>query len=159
MTEFNRHSRWYGKRRLLALGACLAILFLSSPARAEGNPASGKILFDRMGCASCHRKEDSPWAPAVGDLYGKDVVLDDGTRVKADDAYIKESILYPRVKVVNGYRPGMPSYDGNVTEQQVDDLLAYIKSLARPEKKTGPAVPKPYPTPGCCPLSRHKTAK
>ena len=69
------------------------------------------------------------------DLFGRPVKLNDGRTVIADEAYIRESILYPSAKIVAGYQPIMPTYKGQVTEEQLLQLMAYIKSLSSGEGK------------------------
>jgi cytochrome c oxidase subunit 2 len=68
-------------------------------------------------------------APSLNGVYGARVLLADGSTVVADDAYIRESILQPAAKVVAGYQPLMPTFQGLLTEEQVIALTAYIKSL------------------------------
>jgi cytochrome c oxidase subunit 2 len=78
-------------------------------------------------------------------VYGRRVLLDDGRTVVADDNYVRESILQPGAKVVAGFKPIMPSFQGIVSEDQLLALTAYIKSLATPQKSepvgSRPAVP------------------
>jgi cytochrome c oxidase subunit 2 len=69
------------------------------------------------------------------DLFGRPVKLSDGTTVIADEAYIRESVLYPSAKIVAGYQPIMPTYKGQVSEEQLLQLMAYIKSLSSAEGK------------------------
>jgi cytochrome c oxidase subunit 2 len=66
-------------------------------------------------------------------LYGSKVRLQGGQTVVADDNYLRESILDPKTKIVEGYGPDMPVFQGLVNEEQVLQLIAYIKSLAPPE--------------------------
>jgi cytochrome c oxidase subunit 2 len=73
------------------------------------------------------------------------VLLDDGRTVAADDNYVRESILSPGAKVVAGFQPIMPTFQGIVSEEQLLSLIAYVKSLAQPEQRepvsNRPAVP------------------
>ena len=69
-------------------------------------------------------------APLLEGLYGKPVPLQDGSTVIADERYIRESILLPNLRIVDGYEPEMPSFAGEVTEDDLIRLIAYIKSLA-----------------------------
>jgi cytochrome c oxidase subunit 2 len=64
-------------------------------------------------------------------LYGKPVLFEDGTKAIADDDYIRESILNPQAKIVAGYKPVMPTFQGQVSEEQILQLIAYIKSLTK----------------------------
>ncbi len=69
-------------------------------------------------------------APKLEGLYGRSVPLSDGTIAVADEAFLREAILKPRSRIVAGYEPLMPSYDGKITEEETIALLAYLKSLA-----------------------------
>jgi cytochrome c oxidase subunit 2 len=97
----------------------------------ESMAAQGEKLFAQFGCSSCH----APGAgqgrcPVLTNVYGSPVTLQDRTVVKADDAYIRESILNPSAKIVAGYQNIMPSFQGQITEQNVLQLIAYIRSLS-----------------------------
>jgi cytochrome c oxidase subunit 2 len=86
---------------------------------------AGEKLFAQFACNTCHGQR----APTVAGLYGRTVQLADGQTVVADDAYLRESIVNPSAKMVAGYAPLMPSYQGQMTEEQLLNLIAYIKSL------------------------------
>jgi cytochrome c oxidase subunit 2 len=91
----------------------------------------GERLFEQLGCAGCHLVERQGRGPSLRGLYGSRVQLSSGQSVQADDAYIRESILNPNAKVVTGYQPNvMPSFQGQVSEEQILQLVVYIKSLA-----------------------------
>ena len=89
----------------------------------------GGRLFTRLGCMSCHGVNPGLRAPSLDGLFGKPVGLSDGTTVIADENYLRESILNPKAKIVQGYEPVMPSYAGLISEEDVLDLIAYVKSL------------------------------
>jgi len=94
------------------------------------NPASaGEKLFTQLACVTCHIANGTGRAPSLNGVYGAKVLLADGTTVVADEAYIRESILQPKAKIVAGYQPVMPTFQGLVTEEQILNLTAYIKSL------------------------------
>jgi protein SCO1/2 len=96
-----------------------------------GNAASrGQILFGSMGCVACHSQVRI--APPLRSLYGSMVRLDDKRVLWADEAYLHESIVDPNAKVVAGYARTMPSYRNILTDSQVTDLLAYLKSIGQP---------------------------
>jgi cytochrome c oxidase subunit 2 len=96
----------------------------------EVNPASaGERLFTQLACNTCHLANGTGRAPSLNGVYGAKVLLADGSMVTADDAYIRESILQPKAKIVAGYQPVMPTFQGLVTEEQILNLTAYIKSL------------------------------
>ncbi len=92
--------------------------------------AMGAQLFDQYGCVSCHGEQ----APTLAGIYGRPQTMDDGSTVIADENYLRESIIDPRAKIVAGYSPIMPSFQGQLSEEQIFDLLAYIKSLASAQR-------------------------
>jgi len=89
----------------------------------------GRQQFEQRGCQTCHSGQPGALGPALGGLHGASVPLADGTTVIADDNYLRESILNPHAKLVAGYSPIMPVYQGLLSEEQVMQLIAYIKSL------------------------------
>jgi cytochrome c oxidase subunit II len=92
---------------------------------------AGKDLFEnKLGCASCHAGGPTQRGAKLEGIYGKDVKLVGGATVKADDDYIRNSILNPSAQIVEGYQPIMPTFKGQVTEEQLVQLVAYIKSLS-----------------------------
>jgi cytochrome c oxidase subunit 2 len=104
---------------------------------ATGTLASnGQQLFQQLGCATCHRSDTQGRGPNLVGMFGKPVQLDDGRTVVADENYVRESILNPGTKVVSGFKPIMPSYQGQVSEESLMALVAYIKSLSQPEQAT-----------------------
>jgi cytochrome c oxidase subunit 2 len=104
--------------------------WLSGSSDATTNPVvAGEKLFAEKACTTCHSPDGSGRAPSLNGVYGANVLLADGSTVAADDAYIRESILNPQAKIVAGYQPLMPSFQGQLTEEQIMDLTSYIKSL------------------------------
>jgi len=103
----------------------------SSP---EGSMAQqGETLFQQYGCSTCHQADQQGRGPSLRGVYGSRIQLSDGRSVLADDSFIRESILNPNAKVVAGYRPDvMPTFQGQLTEEQLLQLIVYIKSLANP---------------------------
>jgi cytochrome c oxidase subunit II len=91
--------------------------------------AEGRKLFQKLQCVTCHSADASARAPVLEDLFGGTVHLKDGRTVQADDAYIRESILDPDAKIVAGFQPIMPSYKGQIDEEEIAQLTAFIKSL------------------------------
>ena len=89
----------------------------------------GAALFVSLGCAGCHNGSTAVRAPSLAGLYGKEVHLNDGRVVRADEAYLRDSILQPRRDVVAGFEPLMPSFAGLVGEDELQRLIAYIRSL------------------------------
>jgi cytochrome c oxidase subunit 2 len=90
---------------------------------------TGKQLFSALGCATCHRFDVQGRGPNLVGLYNTDVLLEDGRMVKADENYVRESILNPTAKIVKGFKPVMPTFQGIVSDEQLNALVAYVKSL------------------------------
>jgi cytochrome c oxidase subunit 2 len=96
----------------------------------EGSLAStGEKLFADLACNTCHRPDAQGRGPVLQGLFGKTVALQGGESVVADEAYIRESILMPAAKITAGYQPIMPTFQGLVTEEQLLQLVEYVKSL------------------------------
>jgi cytochrome c oxidase subunit 2 len=99
---------------------------------------TGEKLFKDLSCITCHREDTTGRGPTLIGLYGKAVTLDNGNAVEADEAYLRESIVNPRVKMVSGFQPIMPTFQGLVSEEGLLQLIEYIKSLkAVPSNATG----------------------
>ncbi len=107
--------------------------------------SSGQALFQQMGCATCHGSDTQGRGPNLEGLFGKPVKLEDGRTVVADENYIRESILNPGAKVVAGFKPIMPTFQGQISEENLMALVAYVKSLAQtqPKAATGEGSPAP----------------
>jgi cytochrome c oxidase subunit 2 len=109
----------------------------------EGSLASaGGKLFADLACNTCHRPDAQGRGPVLENLFGNTVALQNGTTVTADEAYVRESILTPSAKIVAGFQPIMPTFQGLVSEEQLLELIEYVKSL-----KTQPQQPTARPTP------------
>jgi len=91
--------------------------------------SSGEKLFQDLACANCHHLNDQGRCPNLRGVFGSQVQLSDGSQVKADEEYLRESILNPSAKIVAGFQPIMPTFQGQVTEEGVLQLVEYIKSL------------------------------
>jgi cytochrome c oxidase subunit 2 len=91
----------------------------------------GWMLIEDKGCVACHQPASGFRAPVLNNLYGRTVKLADGSELVADDAYIKESIIAPMTKVVAGYQPVMPNYQGQFTDEEMEALIAAMKPEAR----------------------------
>jgi cytochrome c oxidase subunit 2 len=92
---------------------------------------NGQTLFQQLGCSTCHRFDVQGRGPNLMGAFGKPVQLEDGRIVTADENYVRESILVPAAKVVSGFKPIMPSFQGQVSEDQLNELVAYVKSLSQ----------------------------
>ncbi len=105
--------------------------WLSGNVSGQTPAQAGQDLFqNKLGCASCHEGGASQRGAHLEGSYGKDVKLTNGQTVKFDDEYIRNSILNPSSQIVEGYQPIMPTFKGQVTEEQLVSLVAYIKSLS-----------------------------
>ncbi len=91
---------------------------------------AGEKLYRELGCSGCHSGSSIVRAPPLEGLYGKPVPLQDQTVVTGDEAYIRDSIIFPAKQITAGYTNDMPSFQGRVTEEQIMELIAYIKSIA-----------------------------
>ncbi len=91
---------------------------------------AGQKLFNASGCPACHTSNGAqqPVGPSLAGLYGSQVRLADGSNLTADESYLRNSILVPARQVVAGYKPIMPTYQGQLSEEQTLELIAYIKS-------------------------------
>lgn len=108
--------------------------------------ANGEQLFQQQACATCHRSDGAGRGPKLGGLFGTQVKLDNGQTVVADESYLRESILNPQAKIVAGFpHPSdMPTFDTLINEEQLLQLVAYIKSIGRsggPQNKEGAKQP------------------
>jgi len=93
----------------------------------------GQQLFSDLACNTCHRPDLQGRGPVLEGVFGHAVTLQSGQKVTADEGYIRESILNPAAKVVAGYQPIMPTFQGQVTEEQLLALVEYVKSLPAPK--------------------------
>src|SRR5271154_4607938 len=103
------------------------------------NPVlAGEKLFAERSCLACHASDGKGRGPSLNGFFGGKVKLADGSTVTADEQYFRESLFNPNAKIVAGYQPLMPSYQGQLTEEQTLDLISYVKSLqAEPAPSTG----------------------
>jgi len=100
--------------------------------RAEGSVADrGRRLFDQLGCIACHLPDRQGIGPVLTGVFGSQVRLQDGRTTLADESYVRESILQPQAKITAGFQTQMPSFQGRVNEEELMQLMAYIKSLGK----------------------------
>jgi cytochrome c oxidase subunit 2 len=103
--------------------------------------AAGQALFQTLGCASCHGANgEGGRGPALAAVFGTETTLQTGEKVRVDDSYVRESILNPQAKIVAGFGPIMPTFQGQISEDQLVQLLAFIKSLSASGKTPTPAT-------------------
>ncbi len=91
--------------------------------------SSGAELFKQFGCQTCHKSGSSQRGPSLDGLFGKQVALINGEKVVADQEYLRESILNPAAKITQGYLPFMPTYRNQLSHEQINQLVEYVKGL------------------------------
>ncbi|MEX1157536.1 MAG: c-type cytochrome [Thermomicrobiales bacterium] len=103
----------------------------SGDAPDDPDAAAGQQLAAAKGCAGCHTIDGSDGTgPTWQGLFGSEVSLEDGSTVTADEAYITESILDPGAKLHEGFGPIMPSFAEQLSEDEINQIIAYIETLA-----------------------------
>ena len=116
----------------------LAVMFPSERVAEDGSLAwQGRKIFLKLQCLNCHSGLPDSRGPTLEALFDKTVKLTDGKEVSADEAYFRESILTPQAKIVQGWKPIMPSFEGKVNPEELTALVAYLRSL-----KTGRTLPR-----------------
>ena len=128
------HSKMVGKIVVMEPRAYEAWL-AGEPAGGGALPAvaSGEQLFVTKSCNTCHRPDSAARAPILNGAFGTQVTLQDGSKVTMNEDYVRESILNPAAKVVQGYQPVMPTFKGQVTEEELIQLVNYVKTLKAPD--------------------------
>jgi cytochrome c oxidase subunit II len=106
--------------------------WLSGGIRGGTMAQAGAKLYDQLACITCH---GTGKGPSLAGIYGKPVKLTNGSTLVVDDEYLRHCILYPTERIVEGYTPIMPTFKGQVTEEQLLQLIVYIKSLSPQEGK------------------------
>ena len=96
-------------------------------------PKTGEELFTLHTCDTCHRDDSAVQAPILTGLFGREESFTDGSAAVVDENYLRESILNPAAKVVTGYNAIMPTYQGRISEEDLVQLILYVKSLGAPE--------------------------
>jgi len=115
---------------------------------------AGQQLFQSLGCASCHGVNgEGGRGPTLAGLFGRQITLTNGGSVVADEDYIRESIVNPQAKIVAGFTPIMPTFQGQVSEEQLLQLKAFIKSL----HIENPQQPVPASSPASSPAQSRPT--
>ena len=90
----------------------------------------GQEVFNRMACNACHSVDGSlKLGPTIKNQYGKNILHTDGSIVIIDDKYIRESLIDPLKHIAEGYTPIMPSYKPVLKDEDIENLIAYIKAL------------------------------
>ena len=138
MNCYHSMKRWKEALALTFIIGASTVYFLitsANAATAKNAPPldplaqAGETTFATLGCAACHLPEPGTIAPSLYGLIGKEREFTDGSKLIADEAYIRESIKLSTAKIVKGYAPAMPPYETILTSEQIDELVAYIKTL------------------------------
>lgn len=103
--------------------------WLAETSESESIVAAGQRLFIARGCSGCHAPQSAVRAPLLNGIFRKPVALADGSVIIADDQYLHDSILLPNKQITAGYQPLMPTYQGQLSEEELMQLIAYLKSL------------------------------
>jgi cytochrome c oxidase subunit 2 len=103
--------------------------WLSGGVTGESMELGGARLFQQLGCQTCHRPDAGGRGPALEGLFGRPVRLHNGETIVVDESYVRESILQPQAKIVAGYQPVMPTFQGQISEEGLLQIIAYIRSL------------------------------
>jgi cytochrome c oxidase subunit 2 len=118
--------------------------WLSGGATGASMADQGEKLFEQYGCVNCHGMDKNGRGPSLRNIFGHAVQLENGQTVIADEAYLRESVFNPNAKIVAGYhRDVMPEFQGQVGEEQLLQLIVYIKSLSNPTAQTSASQPAP----------------
>jgi len=125
------HSRMLG--RIVVLSKEDFGRWLSAQPRGDALALQGAKIFQAQGCSGCHVNSTKVHAPDLKGIYGQPVQLAGGKTALADEAYLRDSILLPKRDLVAGYDPIMPSYQGILSDSDLDSLVAYIRSLTAGE--------------------------
>lgn len=127
----DKHSEMIGKVRVVSEREYNEWIEAGSDAGEGVSPAEfGAKLFVSKACVTCHSIERKKLTgPPLNGVFGHPVALTDGRTITVDENYIRQSILEPQSDVVDGFQPVMPTYQGLLTDKQIDALIAYIKSL------------------------------
>ena len=108
--------------------------WLSGGARNESMAQAGERLFTQLGCVTCHVADNTGRGPSLVGLYGKQENLRSGDMKLVDEALIRQAIVIPNSVILPNYPPIMPTFQGQINEEQVLQLIAYVKSLGTEER-------------------------
>jgi cytochrome c oxidase subunit 2 len=121
--------------------------WLSGGTSGETLASAGAKRFVEQACNTCHGEQKGARGPSLSGLYGKLVRMQSGQTLLADEGYIRESIVNPQGKLLEGYPPIMPTYQGLISEEGLLQLTAYIKSLSPAPASGGALAAPPAPSP------------
>lgn len=145
-TEYcgTKHSQMIGKVIAMPESEYQAWLEIGQMAPASSR---GEALFREMRCISCHNQEAETLGPNLRGIWEKPVTLTSGRTLIRDEDYLRESILNPHAKLRQGFGPIMPSYQSQLSESQIIEIISYIKSLSKDDsEEVSEEVPAPEAT-------------
>jgi cytochrome c oxidase subunit II len=117
--------------------------WLGSGQGATDSLLRGRSLFVKYNCSACHDQPSPIHAPPLEHVFGSQIPVQDGHFVRADETYLRDSILLPTKDIVAGYQPIMPSFKGVIPESDLLELIAYLKSLAGESARSSASSPSP----------------
>ena len=145
-------AEYCGTKHSGMIGSVVAMEPQDFQAWLAGGPASdspvaaGEKLFADLACDTCHRTDSQGRGPMLTNIFGTQVELQDGRTVLVDEAYLRESIVNPQAKIVAGFQPLMPTFQGLVSEENLVALIEHVKSLSPNATTTAaPAAASPAP--------------
>ncbi len=127
------HSQMLG--RVVVMQPADYARWLAAGPDVPGMAQQGFALFREHGCSGCHAAGSTVHAPLLDGLLGRTVRLQDGTSLVADENYVRDSILAPEKKIVAGYAPLMPSFAGQLSEEDIEAIIAWLRSTGGREAK------------------------
>jgi cytochrome c oxidase subunit 2 len=127
------HSKMRGK--IIVMKDTAFVNWMQDQQTPDSSVQKGAALFRAHGCSGCHIGNSAIQAPDLAGLYDRPVPLSNGKTKIADDAYIRDSILFPSKDIPAGYKNDMPSFRGKLSEGEIQQIIAYIKSMKRDYRK------------------------
>lgn len=109
--------------------------WLAGGAKGESMTQTGARLFTQYGCDTCHKPDETGKGPSLNGVFGKPQKLKDGRTLTVDETFIRQAITNPNSMPLENYAPVMPTFQGQLNEEQILDLMAYVKSLGALERK------------------------
>jgi cytochrome c2 len=134
LSQFDPATFGFSNVNLALLDAKTSGTTAETPAEEMASAEKGKELFQKMACFGCHSegtKTKGMYGPPFMNLYKSVRHFEDGTSAIADEPYIRESILKPGAKIIKGYNEEMPSFVGILTDNDIESITLYIKTLRK----------------------------
>lgn len=127
------HSRMKG--RLIVMKPAAFAGWLGAARPGESMASQGEKLFTQLACGACHQEAATAQGPPLAGVFGKPRPISGEKTIMADESYLRTSILTPGAQVLAGYQPTMPTYQGQLNEEELLQLIAYLRSLGTGERK------------------------